>query len=151
MRMYVRMDECMCSVSTITEITNKIIFIMRGLGGTRKTVPVPPLMYLLHIAGNLLCLLRLALGLPGVRGGITQRCLRLSGLVVGGGNCGVDGWDLFHGVFSGSFVVVDSLVKVCWETSREVRESEMAVEVTLGPIGWKKLYLAGPPEYSLLP
>lgn len=79
-------------------------------------------MYLLHVAGDLLCFLSLALGLPGVCSSITQRCLRLLCLVIGGGDGSVDGWDLLHGVFGGSFIVIHPLVKVCVETSREVGE-----------------------------
>lgn len=97
-------------VSALMGASKQAVIFDHGRFG--KTVCVPPLMYLLHIAGDLLRLLCLAFGLPGISSGITQRRLRLSGLVVGGGDGGVDGWDLLHGVFSCSFVVVHPLVKV---------------------------------------
>lgn len=91
-----------------------------GFGKNQGSVMVPPMPYLLHVAGDLLRLLRLALSLPGVRSSVAKCRLRLQGLVVGGGDGGVDGRDLLQGILSGCFVVVHPFVKVCEETNQEV-------------------------------
>lgn len=90
----------------------------RETGELTQTNDEPPL-YLLHITGYPLGVLRLALCLSSIDGSVAQRLLCLPGLLVGGHDSGVDDGDLLQGFLCGGLVVVDPLIKICRKSEKK--------------------------------